>query len=57
MSGFSYSEDEEVGVVGVVVQPSFWHGFHCGESLSWEKKEVNWGNQPHQLNDFLVDMK
>ena len=43
-------------VVGVVVELSFWHGFHRGESLSL-KEIVNWGNQSHQLNDFLADMR
>lgn len=53
MSGFSHSKAE---VVGVVVELSFWHGFYCGESLSL-KEIVNWGNQSHQLNDFLADMR
>lgn len=41
MSGFSYSMDEEVGVVGAGGGcGAFWQGFRCEESLSL-KKEVN----------------
>lgn len=32
---------------------AFKQGFHRGKSLSL-KKEGNWDNQSHQLNDFLV---
>lgn len=41
MSGFSYSTDEEVGLMGAGSGcGAFWQGFRCEESLSL-KKEVN----------------